>query len=183
MVLADGSRRPWRDSDKTDLVRYWEAIGSIFLISLLMDRPEGAIQTEASRLSLPRRNEDKGCHRKKWTDDENVRLDDAVAKCRTPDGKIRITEVADIIGRSVDAVASKLSERFESGQDLRDTIIIPEDDLRARAAAIKSKAPSASGKKSGIRKCICCQKPFNSSWIGNRVCKRCSNTQDDTEWY
>ena len=26
------------------------------------------------------------------------------------------------------------------------------------------------------RKCLCCGRMFNSEWIGNRICKSCSNT-------
>lgn len=59
MTLQEIARRPWTESDKRDLIRFWDSVGSIFLISLLMDRPEGAIQTEASRLNLPRRSEEK----------------------------------------------------------------------------------------------------------------------------
>lgn len=27
-----------------------------------------------------------------------------------------------------------------------------------------------------IRKCLRCQKPFESEWIGERICKRCKNS-------
>jgi hypothetical protein len=29
-----------------------------------------------------------------------------------------------------------------------------------------------------IRKCLCCGKPFESSWAGNRICSDCSNLKD-----
>ncbi len=27
--------------------------------------------------------------------------------------------------------------------------------------------------------CLCCEKPFESQWVGNRICPRCSNHPDD----
>ena len=29
-----------------------------------------------------------------------------------------------------------------------------------------------------IRKCMMCQQDFKSSWIGNRICEYCKNTDD-----
>ncbi|AOG03119.1 hypothetical protein [Bosea sp. RAC05] len=184
MTVLETTRRPWTETDKRDLMRFWESIGSIFLISVLMERPEGAIQTEASRLNLPRRAEDKGHHRKKWTAEEDRRLDDAVNLCRDDDGRIRITEVADTIGRSVDAVASKLVEKFESSRAMRDAIVIPQADLlaKAEAAAARPKATSDRRSMAMIRRCLCCERPFNSSGAGNRICKRC-RSQDDSDWF
>lgn len=184
MTLLETTRRPWTESDKRDLIRFWDSIGSIFLISLLTERPEGAIQTEASRLNLPRRAEDKGRHRKKWTPEEDSRLDNAVESCRDDDGRIRIIEVADSVGRSVDAVASKLVERFESGQALRNAIVIPKADLLAKAeeAAARPKPTSDRRNMAMIRRCLCCERPFNSSGAGNRICKRC-RSQDDSDWF
>lgn len=184
MTLLETTRRPWTESDKRNLIRFWDSIGSIFLISMLMERPEGAIQTEASRLNLPRRSEDKGRHRKKWTPDENTRLDDAVEGCRDDDGRIRIIDVADSVGRSVDAVASKLVEQYDSSQAFREAIVIPVAALIAKSEAAAAMPKPAVDRRNMamIRRCLCCERPFNSSGAGNRICKRC-RSQDDSDWF
>ena len=58
--VKDIARRPWTDDDKKMLIVYWETIGSVSVISILLERPEGSVQTEASRINLPRRTEDRG---------------------------------------------------------------------------------------------------------------------------
>jgi hypothetical protein len=149
-----------------------------------MDRPEGAIQTEASRLNLPRRSEEKGRHRKKWTSDEESRLEQAVAQFKDPDGRIRIVEVSESLGRSVDAIASRLADGFHDIRDFRKTIAFDRDALLEKAAqpAAAAKPVADRRKLSMIRTCLSCSKPFHSSGAGNRICKRCSS-MDESDWY
>ncbi len=184
MTLQEIARRPWTESDKRDLIRFWDSVGSIFLISLLMDRPEGAIQTEASRLNLPRRSEEKGRHRKKWTSEEESRLEQAVARFKDSQGRIRIVEVSEAIGRSVDAIASRLADSFVDVRDFRKMIAFDREALLEKAAQPVAvvKPVSDRRKLSMIHTCLSCSKPFHSSGAGNRICKRCSSI-DESDWF
>lgn len=183
MASAETSRRPWSEDDKRRLIGYWDSLGSIFLIALLLDRPEGSVQTEASRLNLPRRSEDKGRHRKKWTEREFTELRDASTACRTEDGRIKIIEVAERVGRSVDAVASRLAEEYENRSQLREMIYVPESALLQKAAAQPAKVGPLGDtrKQPKVRVCLSCTTPFYSEGAHNRICKRCKES-DDSDW-
>lgn len=182
MTAADTVRKPWTPADKRRLIAYWESLGSIFLIALLLDRPEGSVQTEASRRCLPRRDEGLGRHRKKWTQEELDGLRNAVAELRTADGRIRIIDVANRVGRSVDAVASRLAEDFQDRNDLRKAIYVPEETLKAVPAPAAVPDPGIDQRKvAKIRDCITCENPFWSEGAHNRICKRCRET-DDSDW-
>lgn len=182
MPVPDTSRRPWTEHDKRRLIHYWESLGSIFLIALLLERPEGSVQTEASRLNLPRRAEDKGRHRKKWTAEEHDELKAAARDCRTPDGRIRIMDVADRVGRSVDAVASRLADEYENRSELRESIYVPESVLERMVAAKPAPAPDADPRRTPkVRHCMTCEKLFFSEGAHNRICPRCKEG-DESDW-
>ena len=182
MPVPDTSRRPWSEHDKGRLIQYWDSLGSIFLIALLLERPEGSVQTEASRLNLPRRAEDKGRHRKKWTPDEHDELRRAARECRTEDGRIRIMDVAERVGRSIDAVASRLADEYESRTELRESIYVPEAALQRMAAAKPAPSTETDPRRvHKVRKCISCEKPFYSEGAHNRICKRCKES-DESDW-
>lgn len=182
MALAETTRRPWSEDDKRKLIGYWDSLGSIFLIACLLDRPEGSVQTEASRLNLPRRLEDKGRHRKKWTEREFSELRDATEACRTNDGRIKIIEVAERVGRSVDAVASRLAEEYDNRNELREVIFVPESALEQKAKAVpKTGLMGDTRKQPKIRVCLSCTTPFYSEGAHNRICKRCKES-DDSDW-
>lgn len=184
MASAETTRRPWSEDDKRRLIGYWDSLGSIFLIALLLDRPEGSVQTEASRLNLPRRSEDKGRHRKKWTEREFTELADAKDACRTPDGRIKIIEVAERVGRSVDAVASRLAEEYDNRTALRDVIFVPESALAPKAPVVAKTGSLSLGdtrKQPKVRVCLSCTTPFYSEGAHNRICKRCKES-DDSDW-
>jgi len=182
MPVTETARRDWSESEKRRLIHYWDSLGSIFLIALLLDRPEGSVQTEASRLNLPRRAEDKGRHRKKWTPEEHEELRAAARECRTTDGRILIMDVADRVGRSVDAVASRLSEDFENRRSLRESIYVPEAVLERMAAAKPAPAPGADPRRlSKVRNCMTCEKLFFSEGAHNRICPRCKEG-DESDW-
>lgn len=188
MSTADLARRTWSEADKRLLIEYWSALGSILLIALLLDRPEGSVQTEASRLNLPRRTEEKGRHRKKWTEDEERDLQTAINIFRTTEGRIRIIEVANFIGRSIDAVASRILRDYESRDEMRGALFIPDDvDEIKRLTARSSGSPrpaqtTDTRKQQRMRDCLTCSKPFWSDGAHNRICPRCKSDQESSDW-
>jgi Zn finger protein HypA/HybF involved in hydrogenase expression len=182
-------RRPWSESDKRRLIAYWDSIGSVVLISILLDRPEGSVQTEASRLNLPRRTEDRGRHRKKWSLEEADDLIRTVESCKEESGKIRIVEVARKIGRSIDAVISRLEDHYGSRDELKHSIVVTEAEIAAFSVSPAPRSTEAAGpnghidsrKISMMRTCLSCQKPFWSTGAGNRICPKCKNN-DSSDW-
>src|SRR3546814_4793786 len=104
-------RRPPR-STRTD---------TLFPYTTLFRSPS-SIQTQASRLGLPRRSEESDRHRRRWTRRDREDLDDIVRTMTLPSGKIPIEQVAERVGRSVDAVASRLLADLANPADLLDRI-------------------------------------------------------------
>src|SRR3546814_12462854 len=91
----------------------------------MLDRSPSSIQTQASRLGLPRRSEESDRHRRRWTRRDREDLDDIVRTMTLPSGKIPIEQVAERVGRSVDAVASRLLADLANPADLLDRILLP----------------------------------------------------------
>ncbi len=189
----DTLRRPWSEPDKHRLIGLWESIGSVVLIALLLERPVGSVQTEASRLQLPRRVEDKDRHRKKWTGEEDGNLLDAIEACRAQDGRIRIIEVSRITRRSIDAIVNRLSE-LDGGPrpDLRETVWATEAEIMefgsqqaARNAPVVDPARPAgridTRNVARRRACLTCEKPFWSPGAYNRICPKCKSS-DMSDW-
>lgn len=188
MSTPDLARRAWAEEDKKRLIEYWETLGSIILIALILDRPEGSVQTEASRLNLPRRIEDKGRHRKKWTDGEIDDLRSAMNLFKTPDGRIKIIEVATVTGRSIDAVATRIAREVGSTrEELREAIYVPADveeikKLTARNLVSLKPVVTDSRKLMKMRDCLTCSRPFWSEGAHNRICPRCKSDSDGSDW-
>ncbi len=188
----DALRRPWSEADKHRLIRLWEGVGSVVLIAYLLDRPVGSVQTEASRLQLPRRGEDKNRHRKKWTDDEDAALMSTVEDCRDGTGRVRIIEVARRANRSIDAVVNRMAEITGERRDLKDLIRVTEAEIMAfgaeqaaRLAPVVDptvpKTPIDTRNVPRMRGCLTCQKPFWSTGAGNRICPKC-RSGDSGDW-
>lgn len=173
------SRAPWTQDDRRLLMEYWGELGSILLIALVMNRPEGSVQTEASRTQLPRRMEDKGKHRKKWSEQEISDLEAAVSIHTDNCGRIKIIEVANMVGRSIDAVATRLKKDYDSSEEFRDAIVIPKDleeikrSVSSSADILRKPAAGDTRQTAMTRTCLSCQKPFYSESAGNRICPRC----------
>lgn len=187
MATADLARRTWSEADKRLLIEYWATLGSILLIALLLDRPEGSVQTEASRLNLPRRIEEKGRHRKKWTDEEDADLQTAIRIFRTSDDRIKIIDVANFIGRSIDAVASRIAKDYETRDDMRNALYIPESIAEIKRLTAKqsgsARAPQTDTRqKAMMRPCLSCSKPFWSEGAHNRICPRCKADSESGDW-
>lgn len=187
MTQIEAIRRPWSSDDKRKLIEYWAKFGSITVISILLNRPEGSVQTEASRLDLPRRSEEGDRHRKKWTTEEIALLERSVDDCTDAEGRIRIVDVANHTGRSIDAVAARLQKTL--GKDVfRDAIVLP-DDLDSIVIPDKpAGAPGApvvpidSRKLHKMRDCMCCRNPFYSEGAHHRICKKCRSDDEVLDW-
>lgn len=189
---TDTERRPWSDPDKHRLIGLWEKVGSVVLIAILMDRPVGSVQTEASRLQLPRRAEDKDHQRRKWTSEQDDTLLDTVEECRDTDGRIRIIDVSDRVRRSIDAIVNHLAEmEGKRSLNLRSTFSASEAEImRFGQRQSERNAPTCEAVPGGridsrlvekMRKCMPCGKPFWSKSAGNRICPKCKNCEAP-EW-
>lgn len=152
--MDDKRRRKWTDADIERLIYLWDAVKSVTLIAIMMDRPPSSIQTQASRKSLTRRTDTAPRNRRRWTDDEDARLDDAVTCHSYADG-LDIQSVAESLGRSVDAVASRLVDRFGLSCAALKTIRVPKVTIARKPAPARSS-------KSVERNCISCGKLFVS---------------------
>lgn len=187
MSTASLARQPWSEEDKRLLIEYWPTLGSIVLISILLDRPEGSVQTEASRRNLPRRVEEKGRHRKKWTESEEADLKSAIDIFRTPDGRIKIIDVANMTGRSIDAVASRILKDYSSREEMRAALYIPSDIEEIKRQTAKQDGgihqPVTDPRKvKKMRNCMTCSGPFHSDGAHNRICPRCKADSDSYDW-
>jgi hypothetical protein len=178
-------RRSWGQKDDEDLIRYWDSVGSIVLISLLMGRTPSSIQTQASRKGLPRRAEERARHRRRWSDEEIAQMDRAIEETSTADGRFPIKDVADKVGRSIDAIAAKLTERYEDPAELLQRIVLP--NLKpVRGAAQRTKAAQQAKSRTDpngkVRKCLSCQNSFWSEGAHNRICSKCKRREGDADW-
>lgn len=188
MSTPDLTRRTWSEADKRLLIEYWSKLGSILLIALILKRPEGSVQTEASRLNLPRRTEEKGRHRKKWTEEEEKDLQTAINIFRTQDEKVRIIDIANFLGRSVDAVASHIQKKYSSRDEMKAFLYIPEDV--AEIKRLISRQPIGgrntpivdTRKQHKMRDCLTCSRPFWSEGAHNRICPRCKSDSEFSDW-
>jgi len=179
--MADLRRRPWTDADDRALIDLWPRVGSIVLIALELERSSSSVQTQASRRGLPRRTEGNDRHRRKWTPEDLAALDASVARHRMADGRIPICEIADDVGRSIDAVAARLAETLGGEDELFKVILV------TRRPAAARKAPAAQGgtdprKVGKMRECMTCRKTFWSEGAHNRRCMTCKSSESDTNW-
>jgi hypothetical protein len=183
--MSQGKRRPWRDSDNTALIAYWDVVRSVALIAIMMQRTQSSVQTQASRLNLPPRTEERGRHRRRWMDDDDAHLDGLIGSLRQPDGRIPIQQVADGMGRSVDAVVARLVGRHGEDSDLLDLLVappLPQDGQAVAGAApagpARAAAPADPARKGKTRRCLKCEKSFWSEGNHNWVCVNCKRSDD-----
>jgi hypothetical protein len=182
--MADLKRRPWTDADNRSLIGLWPRIGSIVLIALELGRSSSSVQTQASRLGLPRRIEGNDRHRRRWTDADVKALETSIANRQRKDGKFPIHEISDDIGRSIDAVVAKMAETHGGESEIFDRIVV----TKQHAAAVPLKKPAAQDpavdpRKIGkMRPCMTCSRTFWSEGAWNRRCISCKSTESDTNW-
>lgn len=180
--MADLRRRPWTDADNRALIDLWPRVGSIVLIALDLERSSSSVQTQASRLGLPRRTEGNERHRRKWTPEDIARLESSVETRTGEDGSIPIVEIAEDVGRSIDAVSAKLSETMGGEEILFASIKVTK--RRFQAVAVAAAKPETDPRKVGKKRpCMCCQKIFWSEGAHNRLCAACKkNDESDWDW-
>jgi hypothetical protein len=187
------ARRDWGDPDNKALIDYWGRVGSIVLIAMLLDRTPSSVQTQASRIGLPRRAEVKDRHRRRWTEVERRLLDDTVKALTQSDGRFPIEDVALRLGRSVDAVAAQLAESFGGPANLLEKIVLPALPVPAPAPNGVAAQPVVIGangrpmigddrKRGKMRNCLSCTKPFWSEGAHNRVCSKCKRDDGGWDW-
>jgi hypothetical protein len=158
---------------------YWPSIGSVTLIAMLMDRTPSSIQTQASRLGLPRRVDSRDAKRRPWTEEDDRALDAAVAELEGPEGSIQIDDVAVAVGRNIEQCMTRLIERHPEGQAV------------ARRIRIRTSAPAPrrrgdpNGRRvreEGAKKCIGCGKMFYSQDMVNlHQCPKCHRGESDQD--
>lgn len=198
--MVDKARRPWTTKEDETLIKQWDALGSITLISLLLDRSPSSVQTRASRLSLPRRVEENNKHRNRWKKDEEIRLKKFMNEYEDKGKKIPILDLSNKMNRGVDAIAAKLVEIYghdnvlprinipptpptdaskkETNSPPSDSVdySIPEDKSQYKATYKKAQQNNPNSK---MRKCLSCIKPFWSEGPQVRICNKCRKNQED----
>jgi hypothetical protein len=184
--MTQGKRRPWRDPDNTALIAHWDVVRSVALIAIMMSRTQSSVQTQASRLGLPPRTEERGRHRRRWLDEDDTRLDALIARLREEDGRIPIQGVADEMGRSVDAVVARLVGRHGEDSDVLAMLVAPplpampepNSDRSAPGAKPPQDGDGQKKKKGKTRQCLKCRKSFWSEGNHNWICVTCKRSDD-----
>lgn len=178
--MADLRRRPWTDADNRKLIDLWPRVGSIILIAIDLERSSSSVQTQASRLGLPRRAEGNERHRRKWTPEDLQDLELSVAKRTKFNGEIPICKIADDIGRSIDAVGSKLAETMGGEEEL--FALIDLSDIKVHSLITKKVDKDVDPRKVGKKRpCLCCRKIFWSEGAHNRLCSSCK-AGEGSDW-
>ncbi len=182
--MSEFRRRKWKDSDTRDLIDMWPRVGSIVLIALKLNRSTSSVQTQASRVGLPRRTENNERHRRKWTDSDIVALEDALDQFTNEKGEVLICEIAETVKRSIDAVASKLAEEdfFGSEEDLFVKIKVTKNNIESASVSINQDEKTDRRNLAMHRTCIRCKKSFWSEWAGNRRCNSCKKAESSDNW-
>ena len=187
--MPQGKRRPWTDADKTMLIYLWEVIGSVALIAIMMQRSPSSVQTQASRVGLPPREEQKDRHRRRWVSTDDEHLNALMDEMRLEDGRIPIQDVSERMGRSVDAIVARLLDVHGEDSDIMSKMVAPAPppppaDARKPGSSVqKPKAgsesqPGDAKRKGRVQACLKCRKPFWSDGNHNWVCINCKRSDD-----
>lgn len=182
-IMGDFGRRDWEDAHIQALLDMWPRVMSIVLIALELGRSTSSVQTMASRKNLPRRTEGNERHRRKWTPEDVTHLKDSLAANTDEEGRVLICEIAEDMGRSIDAVAAKLTELEEFGSEkaLFSRIKVTKRNF-APASVQKPGAGTDSRKQGKKRPCLCCGKIFWSEGAHNRLCQSCKKDEGGSDW-
>jgi hypothetical protein len=187
-------RKTWTKDETGRLISLWDEIASITVLSILMERSTSSIQTQASRIGLPRRSEHLKRHRRRWSRSEEKLFERSFEDAKYPDGRIDIYEIASDLNRSVDAVAAKIQEKFTDEPTMLSLLVIPDEiKEKIKIASQENKKENKVYKKRGeikdlryyeiMRDCLSCRNPFWSEGAHNRVCDQCkkANGSADSE--
>lgn len=182
-MTATVQRKTWSSDETELLIKLWDEIGSIVVLSILLNRSTSSVQTQASRIGLPRRSEHTNRHRRRWSRSEESLFQESLADATFADGRIDIYEIAQDLNRSVDAIAAKLQENYNSEPELLAALEIP-DDVRDKVKEAKTLGSTEKRYKlkgeikdtrysEKMRNCLMCSSPFWSEGAHNRVCDKC----------
>jgi hypothetical protein len=179
--MPQGKRRTWTNEDVNTLIFLWGEVGSVALIAIMMRRTPSSVQTQASRSNLPARAEEKDRHRRRWLDDDDVRLDALLDEARREDGMIPIEDVASGMHRSVDAVVARLIARHGEDSDIMERLIAPPMPVPGamtspqpiRPAGRAAAAAAEPGKQGKVKACLKCRRSFWSEGKHNWICQNC----------
>lgn len=185
--MGDFSRRPWKPEDEQELLDLWPRVMSITLIALELKRTTSSVQTMASRKGLPRRTEGNERHRRKWMPEDIQALKDSLDRNTDDNGYVLICEIADEVGRSIDAVAARLIDfaQFGSEEALFEAIKVTRKTFgttspsRYKATGANSWDTPDGGKK---MPCMTCKKIFYSESKANRMCSNCKKDEGGSDW-
>ena len=177
--MAQGKRCPWHDADDKTLIRLWDPVGSVALIAVMLKRSRSSVQTRASRLNLPPRAEESDRHRRRWMDGDDAKLDALAAELTLPDGTIPIQQLAERMGRSVDAVVARLEARHGEESDVMARLVAPPVPEEVAPAPGAQPGPDRNGSKKGkVKQCLKCRKSFWSEGSHNWICVTCKRSDD-----
>lgn len=190
--MPQGKRLTWSDEDDVALIALWGSVGSVALIAIMLRRSRSSVQTRASRLGLPPRQEESDRHRRRWMDGDDAKLDGLLLSLARADGSIPIQQLAESMGRSVDAVVARIEIRHGDESDVMDRLSAPampsapekpKDvfDLRSfQSGELLPEQVRVTTVKtgSGPRKCLKCRKTFFSDGNFNRICSTCKRSDD-----
>jgi hypothetical protein len=183
--MGDFGRRDWEDGHIQALLDMWPRVMSIVLIALELKRSTSSVQTMASRKNLPRRTEGNERHRRKWSPEDVDNLKDSLRSNTDADGKILICEIADEMGRSIDAVAAKLTELEEFGSEkaLFERIRVTRKSFGVSEPEKQALPKGGDTRKVGKKRpCMCCQEIFWSEGAHNRLCAKCKKDEGGSDW-
>ena len=183
--MIQEKRRPWKDVDNSTLISLWDRVGSVALIALMMKRTRSSVQTQASRLQLPPRNEESDRHRRRWHDADDVLLNKMLEIYTMEDGTIPIEKLSTSMGRSIDAVIARLETNHGEDSDVMRRLVpppLPEITNHGNKATLFQRPNQATvtdpRKQTKVRRCLRCDKLFVSEGAHNRICPSCKRNEN-----
>lgn len=167
------NRKEWENHENERLIELWHLTGSINLISILMNRTVPSVQTQASRITLPQRNENGLKHRRRWTIEDEEKLFLYLDNIKEKNETLDIQKLANDLDRSIDAIITKMFTKYPKSDSLYTKIILKPNHNHENEANDKKKK----------RKCLRCQSFFWSEGIKNRICSTCSKlNNEEVDW-
>lgn len=182
--MPQGKRKLWTDEDTAQLIEFWDSVGSVALIAIHMQRTPSSVQTQASRKGLPPRAEDRDRHRRRWLESDDAMLDGLLESLVDSNGRIPIVGVSEKMGRSVDAVVTRIATRHGEDSDVMAKLVAPSAPVETKSTAggvggaVAIKLGPKSRDTGKTRKCLSCTNLFHSVGAHNRVCISCKRSMD-----
>lgn len=176
--MYESINRPWIEPERRRLIRLWPLVPSCALIAIELNRSMRSVQSQASRMGLPRRNNEIEKSRAQWTISEFIKLAHCLTNHIDADNKIHIVNVANEMNRSVDKVIGKLIKFVGDEKKVLSLLysplnMHPADRLKAKFCDDRKLAKA--------RKCLTCQKQFWSIGSHNKICEPCKEANQEIE--